>query len=232
MRSSSIPSSSIRCSSKRSELGEAGGLHRVGDDVLRPVLLGVEERVGHAERHLVAQLRRAEGVGVDQGRLACGVTLSRVRPVDARARALELVDQWHGELQRLLPCRAPTSSTPTFTSGTTSTAWSATTTSCSSSWTRYGISRAFMFCLDEPDRHPAFTRGERPHARVRGAVERPADPVRAPRPERVADRGGAPLPRRRRAAGSSSTRARRSSRRPTSGSGRCSSSRPSGACRS
>ena len=21
---------------------------------------------------------------------------------------------------------------------------------------RYGISRAFMFCLDEPDRHPAF----------------------------------------------------------------------------
>ena len=22
---------------------------------------------------------------------------------------------------------------------------------------RYGISRAFMFCLDEPDRHPAFT---------------------------------------------------------------------------
>src|SRR4029078_3929815 len=22
---------------------------------------------------------------------------------------------------------------------------------------RYGISRAFMFCLDEPDRHPSFT---------------------------------------------------------------------------
>ena len=25
------------------------------------------------------------------------------------------------------------------------------------SWTSYGISRAFMFCLDEPDRHPAFS---------------------------------------------------------------------------
>ena len=24
---------------------------------------------------------------------------------------------------------------------------------------RYGISRAFMFCLDEPDRHPAFRAG-------------------------------------------------------------------------
>ena len=51
---------------EEAELGEADGLHRVGDDVLRPVLLGVEDRVGHAERHLVAELRRAEGVGVDQ----------------------------------------------------------------------------------------------------------------------------------------------------------------------
>jgi hypothetical protein len=49
------------------QLGEADRLHRVGHDVLRPVLLGVQNRVGHAERHLVAQLRRAEGVGVDQG---------------------------------------------------------------------------------------------------------------------------------------------------------------------
>ena len=49
------------------QLGEPRGLHRVGDDVLRPVLLGVEERIGNAERHLVAQLRRAERVGVDQG---------------------------------------------------------------------------------------------------------------------------------------------------------------------
>ncbi len=32
---------------------------------------------------------------------------------------------------------------------------------------RYGISRAFMFCMDEPDRHPAFRAAERPDARVR-----------------------------------------------------------------
>ena len=31
---------------------------------------------------------------------------------------------------------------------------------------RYGISRCFMFCMDEPDRHPAFRAAERPHARA------------------------------------------------------------------
>src|SRR5690349_19905889 len=40
---------------------------------------------------------------------------------------------------------------------------------------------------------------ERPDARVRRAVGRPADPVPAPRPERGAARGGAALPRARRA---------------------------------
>ena len=35
---------------------------------------------------------------------------------------------------------------------------------------RYGISRAFMFCLDEPDREPAFREAERPHARVRASA--------------------------------------------------------------
>ena len=72
-----------------------------------------------------------------------------------------------------------------------------------------------MFCLDEPDRHPGFTRRERPDARVRRAQRRPADPVRAARPERVADRGGdaaasTPAP-----AASSCIRARRSSPPPT-----------------
>ena len=31
----------------------------------------------------------------------------------------------------------------------------------------YGVERAFMFCLDEPDRHPGLPRAERPDARVR-----------------------------------------------------------------
>ena len=60
----------------------------------------------------------------------------------------------------------------------------------------YGITRAFMFCLDEPDRHPAFRAAERPHARVRRARATAARPVRPPRPERGADRGGDALPRR------------------------------------
>ena len=46
---------------------------------------------------------------------------------------------------------------------------------------------------------PRVLGGERPDARLRRALERASDPVRAARPERVADRGGAALPRRRRA---------------------------------
>ena len=49
---------------------------------------------------------------------------------------------------------------------------------------RYGISRAFVFCLDEPDRHPAFRARQRPDARVRGRVGRAPHPVRPARPER------------------------------------------------
>ena len=37
---------------------------------------------------------------------------------------------------------------------------------------RYGISRANVFCLDEPDRVPALPRRQRPHARVRRARRR------------------------------------------------------------
>ena len=49
-------------------------------------------------------------------------------------------------------------------------------------------------------------------------IERPADPVRAARPERVADRGGAPLPRRRRARDQAPPARAEVRRRPTSGS--------------
>ncbi len=50
----------------------------------------------------------------------------------------------------------PTCSTSTSTSGSTSTASGATTTSSSDIQSDYGIAGAFVFCLDEPDRHPAF----------------------------------------------------------------------------
>jgi hypothetical protein len=48
------------------ERGEARDLHRADRDVLHAALLGIEERVGNPDRHLVAQLGRAERVGVDQ----------------------------------------------------------------------------------------------------------------------------------------------------------------------
>ena len=44
------------------------------------------------------------------------------------------------------------------------------------------ISRAFMFCLDEPDRHPAFQAANDRTLEFARALGRPADPVRAARP--------------------------------------------------
>ena len=41
------------------ELAEAGGLHRADEDVPAAVLLGVEERIGHAERHRMPHVRRS-----------------------------------------------------------------------------------------------------------------------------------------------------------------------------
>ena len=63
----------------------------------------------------------------------------------------------------------------------------------------YGIARAFMFCLDEPDRHPAFSAANDRTLAFAERSQRAARPVRPARPERDADRGGAALPRRRRA---------------------------------
>ena len=54
------------------ELAEPRGLHRADEDVPAAVLLGVEERVRHAERHRVAHVGGAEGVGVDEDRVGHG----------------------------------------------------------------------------------------------------------------------------------------------------------------
>src|SRR5439155_11185084 len=45
---------------------EAGGLERAHDDVSDTVMLRVQEGVADRDRHLVAKLRGAQGVGVDQ----------------------------------------------------------------------------------------------------------------------------------------------------------------------
>jgi hypothetical protein len=45
---------------------DQGDLERADDDVPRAVPLHVQERIGDAERNLVAELGRAHGVGVDE----------------------------------------------------------------------------------------------------------------------------------------------------------------------
>ena len=92
-------------------------------------------------------------------------------------------------------------------------------------------SRANMFCLDEPDRHPGFRR--RTTARSRApSGRRAADPVRAARPDRGADRGGRAVPRPRRPRDQAPPAGAALPARTTSGWRPCSRSRPSARCRS
>jgi uncharacterized protein len=84
------------------------------------------------------------------------LTLSRVRSVEARARALELVDQWHRELQALLPAGADIFDAHLHL-GHDIDGMVGDYDQLLELMGSYGISRAFMFCLDEPDRHPSFT---------------------------------------------------------------------------
>src|SRR4051795_1356852 len=85
-----------------------------------------------------------------------GATISRLTRMDARARALELVEQWKGELQRFLPAR-----TDIFDAhlhlGHDIDGMVGDYDQLEQIMAEYGISRAFMFCLDEPDRHPGFS---------------------------------------------------------------------------
>jgi predicted TIM-barrel fold metal-dependent hydrolase len=83
-------------------------------------------------------------------------TLSRVPTMDPRTRALELVDRWHGELQRLLPAGADIFDAHLHL-GHDIDGMVGDYDELERLMGAYGISRAFMFCLDEPDRHPAFS---------------------------------------------------------------------------
>ncbi|HZQ83132.1 MAG TPA: amidohydrolase family protein [Gaiellaceae bacterium] len=76
--------------------------------------------------------------------------------MDARARALELVEQWKGELQRLLPENADIFDAHLHL-GHDIDGMVGDYDQLEELQAEYGISRAFMFCLDEPDRHPAFS---------------------------------------------------------------------------
>ncbi|HZP72652.1 MAG TPA: amidohydrolase family protein [Gaiellaceae bacterium] len=75
--------------------------------------------------------------------------------MDARARALHLVEQWKAELQQLLPPGADIFDAHLHL-GHDIDGMVGDYDQLEALQREYGISRAFMFCLDEPDRHPAF----------------------------------------------------------------------------
>jgi len=83
-------------------------------------------------------------------------TISRLRSVDPQARALALVERYDEELRALLPSGADIFDVHVHL-GTDIDGMVGDYDLLEATMARYGISRAFMFCLDEPDRHPAFT---------------------------------------------------------------------------
>jgi uncharacterized protein len=83
-------------------------------------------------------------------------TLTSLSPMDARSRAEELVSTWDDELHRLLPDGADIFDAHLHL-GHDIDGMVGDYDGLEQLMSRYGISRAFMFCLDEPDRHPAFS---------------------------------------------------------------------------
>jgi predicted TIM-barrel fold metal-dependent hydrolase len=75
--------------------------------------------------------------------------------MDAHARALDLVDEWHRELRELLPAGADIFDAHLHL-GHDIDGMVGDYVELLELMDGYGISRAFMFCLDEPDRHPSF----------------------------------------------------------------------------
>jgi predicted TIM-barrel fold metal-dependent hydrolase len=74
---------------------------------------------------------------------------------EAVQRAFELVEQWDAELRRELPAGAGIFDAHTHL-GNDIDGMQGDHDELIRVMDRYGMSRAFMFCMDEPDRHPAF----------------------------------------------------------------------------
>ena len=118
----------------------------------------------------MAQLGRAHRVAVDQhvghGRILTGrcasrddEPLHRLQSVnDALQRAQTLMAQWDDELRRELPEGADIFDAHTHL-GTDIDGMVGIYEELERGMDKYGISRCFMFCLDEPDRHPGFQAG-------------------------------------------------------------------------
>lgn len=78
--------------------------------------------------------------------------LKRVEPIE---RAQELLQNYSDELRDLIPADCPVFDAHVHL-GTDIDGFFGTSEELASIMSRFGIDRAFMFCLDEPDRHPAF----------------------------------------------------------------------------
>ena len=76
--------------------------------------------------------------------------------MDAKERALELIGEWDDELHRLLPDGADIFDVHLHL-GNDIDGMVGDYGELESIMGQYGISRAFVFCLDEPDREPSFT---------------------------------------------------------------------------
>src|SRR5215475_6509705 len=83
-------------------------------------------------------------------------TLSRIGSVDVQMRALELLAEWDEEMRRELPAGAEIFDAHLHL-GHDIDGMVGDYDQLEELMARYGISRAFMFCLDEPDRHPSFS---------------------------------------------------------------------------
>src|SRR3954452_8600634 len=77
---------------------------------------------------------------------------------DPLQRAQKLMEQWDAELQRELPDGADIFDAHTHL-GTDIDGMLGVYDDLIRGMEKYGISRCFMFCLDEPDRHPGFQAG-------------------------------------------------------------------------
>jgi uncharacterized protein len=84
-----------------------------------------------------------------------GTTLTTLSFVDPQTRALELVTLYDNELRSLLPEGADIFDAHLHL-GHDIDGMVGDYDRLESLMARYGVSRAFMFCLDEPDRHPGF----------------------------------------------------------------------------
>ena len=98
-------------------------------------------------------------VGLRRGvrrRVATRVRVDSAFVEEALQRAQELVAEWDEELRRELPEGAEIFDAHTHL-GTDIDGMVGDPGEVLGVMDRYGVSRAFMFCLDEPDRHPAFS---------------------------------------------------------------------------